>query len=117
VKRENRRPHKATGSHKVSSTQNSLQLEGVPDVDDAINPFWVNDAVNALATLVESGAMVTADDVHRAVHGRPERPNAIGSVFATMHRAGLIARVGYCPSSRSGRNGSALGVWRKGGGR
>lgn len=112
----NGRPGQETpASESAQPLQASLPLEGVPEPERSVNPFFVGDAIRVISTLVESGAIVTADDLYRVGIGRPEKANCVGSVFAILHRAGVIERVGYCGSTRSGRNGSAVGVWRKGG--
>jgi hypothetical protein len=92
----------------------TLPLEGLPEVDDAINPYFVGDAARVISEIVEAGGTVVADDLYKAGIGRPEKSNSVGSVFATLHRLGVIERVGFCGSRRAGRNSSAVGVWRAG---
>jgi hypothetical protein len=95
--------------------QTALHLDGVPVVEHPINPFFVHDAVRVILNAVDTGVSITADDLHTAGIGRPEKANSVGSIFAQLHKSGQIERIGHCGSRRSGRNGSVVGFWRKGG--
>lgn len=112
--RKGRPGQEASPSESAQPLAQTLPLEGIPQVDDAINPYFAGDAARVISQIVEAGGTIVADDLYNAGIGRPERPNSVGSVFASLHRLGVIERVGFCGSRRAGRNCSAVGVWRAG---
>jgi len=62
--------------------------------------------------VLAAGEDFTAEDVREAV-GDPVRPNAMGAVFNTARRHGLIVLVGLTTARRSPRHASRLPVWRR----
>lgn len=101
---------RSSGDETASSTQ--MLLDGMPaSTPDTVNVFFAADADRAIGELAATGAFFTADDLWARGVGRPAHPNMVGPVFAVAHKHRLIRRAGWCPSRRSGRNGSAIAVW------
>ncbi|MFJ8815465.1 hypothetical protein [Amycolatopsis thermoflava] len=71
----------------------------------------------AVATLARSGAMFTADDVHRLVahdaHGATYDPNLVSSVLGVWAQQKRIVRVADSVSARRSRRASRNSVWRR----
>jgi hypothetical protein len=112
----NGRPGKETpASESAQPLQASLPFDGLPIIEHSVNPFFAGEAMRFILNRVAAGSTVIADDLYTAGIGRPVKPNSVGSIFAQLRRSGSIERVGFCGSRRNGRNGSAVGVWRKGG--
>lgn len=70
----------------------------------------------AVNTLAKSGAMFTADDVHRLVKhdndGADYDRNLVSSVLGVWAQARRIVRIAYAVSTSKTRHASKNGVWR-----
>lgn len=71
---------------------------------------WAEEAREAVELLAAEGLEFSADDLHERV-GSPSSNGALGAVFQTAARDGLIRLVGYRRSRRLSRRGSVVGVW------
>jgi len=74
---------------------------------------WKTDALAVLEKVARSGEEFDAYTLQEK-HGlrQPPRPNMWGSLFATAHRKGVIAPVGYHQSQRRTRSGGTCRLWR-----
>ena len=77
------------------------------------DPNWKADALGVLEKVARSGEDFDAYTLQDK-HGlrQPPRPNMWGSLFATAHKKGIIAPVGYHQSQRRSRSGGTCRVWR-----
>lgn len=74
---------------------------------------WKRAAEEALEVLAHSGHDFTADDLIAEV-GLPvaSSKNAVGPLFGTAAKQGLIRKVGYRISERPARRGGVVAIWR-----
>jgi hypothetical protein len=73
---------------------------------------WATDAHRWIAELLFPGVHLTAESLRRAV-GDPPNPNAMGAVFRSAARAGLITCTGWQTSKRPERHGAVIREWRR----
>lgn len=69
----------------------------------------------AVATLARSGALFTADDIHRLVKhdgGADYDRNLVSSVLGIWAKNNRIRRVAYAVSAARSRHASRNGVWK-----
>jgi hypothetical protein len=71
--------------------------------------FWEQ----AIRELAKTGREFCADDA-QGTYSLPDLGNATGGIFMRLHRAGVIRRVGYRPSSRPSRAGGVVAIWAAG---
>lgn len=81
-------------------------------VGENVDADWRADAERWVAAAIRSGVAFSANELIEAV-GSPDRPNAVGSIFGTVARAGLIEPVGYTQGRRSSQHARRLIVWRR----
>ena len=72
---------------------------------------WSNEALLVFLTL-ESGTTITADEL-RELAGNPPTPNAMGAVFRSAHKQGLIRTIAYLPSTQPSRHGGMVRLWER----
>lgn len=88
-----------------------LRDEGMQKADAHAHPAWKAVAGAALVKLARTGEEFGAEDV-TAIAGMPAQPNAIGSLFSTYAKRGVIVAVGFQQSSRASRHASRQLTWR-----
>jgi hypothetical protein len=83
---------------------------GLDDAIDNADPWTWESGLDLIEVLARSGRPFTADNVTASglVFDHPCR---IGALFHIAHEAGIIRRLGYAPSTRTGRNGSVVSIW------
>jgi len=82
---------------------------------DTGRPALVLRAQAAILDMLESRLTISADDVfERDPEIYEEAPNTVGAAFVGLGAKGIIERIGYIPSKRKIRHGSAIGLWTKG---
>ena len=62
----------------------------------ATSEEWKDVAWDTLINLAKSGEPFNADDIKEQI-GPPDHPNAVGSLFSTARRRGIIEIVGMRP--------------------
>jgi len=91
-----------------------LKEKGVKQVEKNTDPKWKELAVKSVETLASSGKAFTSDDVWQYLDGlaTTPQPKAIGAVFLSAYRKGLIKPNGeFWQSKRPQAHGRRLMVW------
>lgn len=74
---------------------------------------WHEVANKAMRVLVERGQPFSADDFRQLTQGQqPPHHNAIGGLFMSWSKAGLITQCGWKNSTATKRNGGAIRIWK-----
>lgn len=73
--------------------------------------FWRLTFDQRLRYLAATGRDFTTDDLREVVPD-PVSPNAVGAMFASAAKSGLIVKVGYRPSERPEGHRRIVAVWR-----
>lgn len=79
------------------------RIPGSPD------PWWESSALTAIAALAKTGRPFTAADLEVDA---PDHPCRWGSAFAKAKQLGLVRKVGYTASRRTGRKGGVCAQWQ-----
>jgi hypothetical protein len=88
-----------------------LRDQGIASVSSNASMLtWRSIARRELETLAKSGSEFSADDV-TSVSGMPSEPNAVGALFATAHKQGLIKPVGTRTGVNPQRHAGSQRVW------
>jgi hypothetical protein len=79
-----------------------------------LDPWWVDGALRAIATLAATGEVFSADQPRAEPFSIPEpsHPNHWGGLWAKAKAEDLIKPVGYASSRTASRNGGVLRLWR-----
>jgi hypothetical protein len=94
------------------TTGTTLRDMGVYRVSKNTPQAWKDSGLSIIMCLVANGNEITAEDVREWV-GEPPSPNAMGALFLTACRAGIVVRVGYRQAKRPERHASVLGVYTR----
>ena len=80
----------------------------------AVHKGWHTAAEQAMTYLAKSGREFTAVDVRQLLDDapQPDQVNSYGGLFISWRNRGLIESVGTTRSTRPGRNGGLIAVWR-----
>lgn len=74
---------------------------------------WHEVANKAMRVLVERGVPFSADEFRHLTEGQqPPHHNAIGGIFMSWSKAGLITQCGWKNSTATKRNGGAIRIWK-----
>lgn len=92
------------------SAGTTLRDLGVYRVSQNTPQTWKDSGLSIIMCLVANGNEITAEDVRDWV-GEPPSPNAMGALFLTACRAGIVVKVGYRQAKRPQRHASVLGVY------
>lgn len=90
-------------------------LDGTITINVADLPtdeWWEDGALRALRALAATGEPFTAPDVLDRGVAEPDHPCRWGSLIAKAKQLGIIVKVGYGISRRTGRNGGVCAIWR-----
>jgi hypothetical protein len=90
----------------------TLRDLGVYRVSKNTPQSWRDSGLSVIMTLVANGNEITAEDVRQWI-GEPPTPNAMGALFLTACRAGIVTRIGYRQATRPERHASVLGVYTR----
>jgi hypothetical protein len=93
-------------------TGTTLRDRGIDRVSKNTPQSWKDSGLSIIMCLVSNGNEITAEDVREWV-GEPPSPNAMGALFLTACRAGIVERIGYRQAKRPERHASVLGVYTK----
>lgn len=80
-----------------------MALETDPDV-------WRSDALAYVESRARAGHIVTADDVRRDLP-EPHHPNAVGGIFLSLSRRGVIVKAGDHPATTKSRRHGHSYAW------
>jgi hypothetical protein len=103
------RPAEEPGGSKVATTTDDLTRHGALIAESATMPLPRLDWEQGIDLAVADGHLFSVDDL-QARYGLPDLGNGLGGLLMRLHRAGVIARVGYKPS----RAGGVVAVWGPG---
>jgi hypothetical protein len=107
-------PHRPIGEHDTRpvAIEGDRRKERGMGLVALTDPGWRDAAIAEIRRLAESGRDFTADDLTAKV-GVPGHMNAIGPVFASASRRGIIEQVGWRKAAgRASQQSRRLAVWR-----
>lgn len=109
MKGETGRHGKATGSETPDS-KTKRKARGIDQAIANADPWSFESGLRLVLALALAGRPFTADNL--AATGLVfDHPCRYGALLSVAHKAGIVRRLGYTPSTRNGRNGSVISVW------
>ena len=96
--------------------ETALKNKGMAVAAKAASPEWKDRAKEMVEGYIKIGVPFTANDVRHALENEGvivDHPNAMGSIFSSFSRKGLIEGVGFAATDIAGGHAGKLWVWQK----